>query len=224
VRTKVALGIGVDETNFSLGLDLGQSADYTALAIIEKVRAESGTLMHYHLRRLERYPLRTPYPEIADRVAKVMNSEALIKYYTDDMLRTIPVRPSLAIDQTGVGAPVGDLLAERGLSFKRVVITGGDHTRGSGGTYRVPKRDLVSALEVSLQNGHLKVAEGLDLWPTLREEMKSFRRKINLQTAHDSYEHWRESDHDDLVLAVCLACWGAARPRGGAFSFHYGGG
>jgi len=77
----------------------------------------------------------------------------------------------------------------------------------------VPKRDLVSALEVSLQTGVLKAAEGLELWPALRQEMQHFRRKIDLRTAHDSYEHWREGDHDDLVLAVCLACWGAMNPQ-----------
>jgi len=80
----------------------------------------------------------------------------------------------------------------------------------------VPKRDLVSALEVSLQTGVLKAAEGLELWPALRQEMQHFRRKIDLRTAHDSYEHWREGDHDDLVLAVCLACWGAMNPQRGA--------
>jgi hypothetical protein len=31
--------------------------------------------------------------------------------------------------------------------------------------------------------------------------------KIDPKTAHDSYEHWRESDHDDLVLATALGCW-----------------
>jgi hypothetical protein len=115
---------------------------------------------------------------------------------------------------------VGDLLKQRGLSFKRVVITDGDRQHFSGGSYRVPKRDLVTALEVSLQNGHLKVAKGLELWLALRDEMTHFKQKINLQIAHDSYEHWRESDHDDLVLATCLACWGAAHPhpRGEAFS------
>jgi hypothetical protein len=46
--------------------------------------------------------------------------------------------------------------------------------------------------------------------------MQHFRRKIDLRTAHDSYEHWREGDHDDLVLAVCLACWGAMNPQRGA--------
>jgi hypothetical protein len=209
------------ETSFFLGLDLGQAHDFTALAIIEKVRAKDGSTTHFHLRRLERYPLRTPYPTIADRVVKVMGSEALSRYYTDEMLRPVRTRPELAIDQTGVGAPVGDLLKQRGLSFKRVVITGGDGQHRDGGTYRVPKRDLVTALEVALQNGHLKVAEGLDLWPALREEMKTFKRKINLQTAHTSFEHWRETDHDDLVLAVCLACWGAARPRGQGMAFSY---
>jgi hypothetical protein len=66
---------------------------------------------------------------------------------------------------------------------------------------------------VALQTDMPKVAEGLDLWPALREEMLNFRRKINLKTAHDSYEHWRGSDHDDLVLATALVCWGATRQR-----------
>ena len=58
-----------------------------------------------------------------------------------------------------------------------------------------------------MQTGALKVAQGLELWPALRQEMQGFRRKIDLRTAYDSYEHWREGDHDDLVLATALACW-----------------
>ena len=75
----------------------------------------------------------------------------------------------------------------------------------------MPKRDLVSALEVPFHTGKLKVADGLKLWDVLREELLNFRRKIDLRTAHDSYEHWRETDHDDLVLATALACWWIAR-------------
>ena len=70
---------------------------------------------------------------------------------------------------------------------------------------------MVSALEVSLQGGHLRAAKGLDLWDVLKKEALNFRRKTNLRTAHDSYEHWRESDHDDLVLALCIALWAAER-------------
>jgi hypothetical protein len=58
------------------------------------------------------------------------------------------------------------------------------------------------------------VARGLKLWGVLRKELQNFRRKVNLRTAHTSYEHWREGDHDDLVLACALACWGATARRG----------
>lgn len=33
--------------------------------------------------------------------------------------------------------------------------------------------------------------------------------KVNVSTGHDSYEAWREGDHDDLVLAAALAAWKA---------------
>jgi hypothetical protein len=58
-----------------------------------------------------------------------------------------------------------------------------------------------------MQNGQLKIAEALQLAPVLRRELLNFKVKINIATGHDSYEAWREGDHDDLVLAVALACW-----------------
>jgi hypothetical protein len=93
-----------------------------------------------------------------------------------------------------------------------VTITGGDSvTRAEGGGWRVPKRDLISATLVLLQNGQLKVAEALKLRETLVKELLAFRVKINIATAHDSYEAWREGDHDDLVLSVALSCWAGER-------------
>jgi hypothetical protein len=118
------------------------------------------------------------------------------------------------VDQTGVGPAVTDLLKKRGMRFRAVTITGGDHVHYSGGSWHVPKRDLVGALEVPFHTGELQVAEDMELWPELKKELLNFKRKINLKTAHDSYEHWREGDHDDLVLACALACWWARR-RGG---------
>ncbi len=53
------------------------------------------------------------------------------------------------MDATGAGRAVTDLLKSKRLRFKSVTITGGDKaTYASGGTWRVPKRDLVAALEV----------------------------------------------------------------------------
>jgi hypothetical protein len=186
--------------SFYVGLDLGQSADYTALAVVED------TSPGLHLRHLERYQLRTPYTDIADNVAALMRDPALSGKRGAELI----------VDETGVGKAVVDMFRERKLHFRPVTITGGDVAReGSikerGKSYRVPKRDIVGALEVPFHNGTLKVAGDLELWPTLRQELLTFRRKVSLATGHDSYEHWRESDHDDLVLACTLACWWARR-------------
>jgi hypothetical protein len=203
---------------FCVGLDLGQSNDYTALAVVQDVTQEKpggGTEKVLHLRHLERYPLRTLYPDIAEGVAALMRDPKLYPTEYDPSRRRYSRRaPELIVDNTGVGPAVTDLLKKRGLSFKAITITGGDKVHAvGGGKYRVPKRDLVSALEVPFHTGELKVAEGLELWNVLREELLNFRRKIDLRTAHDSYEHWRETDHDDLVLATALACWWLRRRR-----------
>jgi hypothetical protein len=203
---------------YFVGLDLGQSADYTALAVVQTAyeRTEQGALIkRLHLRHLERYPLRTPYTTIADGVVAVMRSEALNSdEYDPRRHRIAKPRVELLVDKTGVGRGVTDILKERGLRFTGVVIHGGEATHHSDGAYHVPKKDLVAALEVPFDTGRLKIAEGLKLWGVLREELQNFRRKQNPKTSHVSFEHWREGNHDDLVLACALACWGATARRG----------
>jgi hypothetical protein len=65
----------------------------------------------------------------------------------------------------------------------------------------------VAAVQVLLQAGRLKIAPALPLASVLTREMEQFRSTINLATGHESFEAWRERDHDDLVLAVGLAGW-----------------
>jgi hypothetical protein len=210
-------------TEFSdhyVGLDLGQSQDYTALAVIQRVPTyDQQTGKHslaLHLRHLERFALKTPYTDIADFVRALLTGSP----FTDDIrdgFRIRKARTELIVDKTGVGVAVTDLLKERRLGHIAVTISGLGQKVNRHGTkeYSVPKQDLVSALEVPFHKGTLKVAKGLEGWPKLREELLNFRRKQNTVTAHISYEHWRESDHDDLVLAAALACWKATYKRKG---------
>ena len=89
-----------------------------------------------------------------------------------------------------------------------ITITGGNAVTVGGGGFHVPKRDLVTTLQVLFQSGRLKVAGRLPPGAAaLIEELLNFKVKINVKTAHDSYEAWREGVHDDLVLAAALACW-----------------
>ena len=190
--------------NFIVGVDLGQSQDYTAICIIEKVG--SGSQSQYHVRKLER-ARSTSYTQIVARARSIAQQ-----------LRGC----TLVIDGTGVGRPVSDMFDDAGLRPIVVHIHGGDRVThdegeqaagrargwimGASRRWGVPKRDLVGVLQVLLQNKRLKIAPG-PLSDTLATEMLNFRVKIDPTTTHDSYSAWREGQHDDLVLATALGCW-----------------
>jgi hypothetical protein len=110
------------------------------------------------------------------------------------------------IDNTGVGAPVSDLIGKEQLRFCPITITGGDKVTRDGRSIRVPKRDLVSTLQVLFQTNRLKIAGKLPEAQMLIDELTSFQIKISL-SGHDSYGAWREGTHDGLILAVAMACW-----------------
>jgi len=202
--------------SFIIGLDLGQSQDYTAVAIVERVRVRAPPapvpegswasdtrpskgvtpeVVHYHLRHLERPPLGTKYPTIVARVKTLLATSPLT------------LDTPLVIDRTGVGRPVTDMFEGEGVRPYAITITGGDEVIREGRHTKVPKRELVGTLVAVFQTGRLKIAAGLVEGPTLVNELTNFKVKVNLATGHDSYEAWRESVHDDLVLAVAMAVW-----------------
>ena len=191
---------------FVLGLDLGQAQDYTALTAVEVVPDASAHRSRvYHCRHVERMALGTPYTAVADRVRAVQRTEPLASAET-----------AVVADTTGVGAPVFEMLRGAGVTGLRgVTIHGGGSVSREGSTYRVPKRDLVSCLQVLFQSGRLKLAEGVAEAAVLRHELVNMKAKVNLATGHDTYEAWREGDHDDLVLSLAMACWYAEHGRGG---------
>jgi hypothetical protein len=127
--------------------------------------------------------------------------------------RTPNGKPVLAIDATGVGAPVVDLFKRERINatLAPIQIVAGANVSNDNGMTRVPKRDLVSVVQVGLQNRKLKIASGLQLAETLSRELQNFTVKIT-DSANDVYGAWREGTHDDLVLAVALAVWKANQP------------
>lgn len=210
-----------------LGLDLGQAADFSALVVIEQfehaarvpfyrgpeqmldeaagIYPEVQREYRYHLVRLERYPLHTPYPAIVRDVAAICRDPA------------VDGRRTLIVDGTGVGRPVVDLLRDAHLAPVATTVHGGEQTQYDEleRSWRVPKRVLVSTARVLLQAGRLKfprpqAMKGVDL---LVDELTKYQVKIS-DTAHDSYGAWREGQHDDLVFGLCLACWWAERQAG----------
>ena len=187
---------------FTTGIDLGQLTDYSALATVESTEAaEDGKAVRRHsVRSLHRWPLRTPYGKVVDDTVKVFEKEAL-------------TGSALVIDRTGVGVAVTETLVAAKPHAKIVMasITGGEKESYADGCWSVPKRELAGTLQVLLGTRRLEIAEGLTLGATLKRELQRFSVKVNIATGHESFEAWREADHDDIVLAVALACWWAER-------------
>ena len=110
--------------SFYAGLDLGQSADFTALAVVQDVKEMNETTTpgkperRLLLRHLERYPLRAPYPEIASQAGALMRDPHLSPDVFDGV-RPARKHPRLAVDAPGVGWDATDLLTTKGLRFTR---------------------------------------------------------------------------------------------------------
>ena len=210
---------------FFLGLDLGQQADPTAIAILDRlegpetqktevwktikadarrtgeirVQLTEPGLASFRCGYLERLRLGTSYPVVADHVLALLDTEPL------------KGQTQLVVDATGVGRPVVDMLLQRGLKPTAITITGGDSVTYDRG-WRVPARDLIGSVQVLLQTDRLKFSAGIPAVPQLVQELLSFRVKINPLTAHDSYGN-REGQHDDMVFAVAVAAWWGLRWR-----------
>ena len=188
------------ETLFYFGLDLGQSRDYTAWSIVQRC---SGIPPIYHVRSLKRFPLGTSYMDIV-KIVKTTTKHPNIQ-------------PNiLIVDNTGVGTAISDLFREEKLDFLPITITGANRVTKDGRDIRVPKRDLVSTLQILLQTKRLKIAGDLHEAQTLIDELLNFQVKISL-SGHDTYGAWREGTNDDLVLATSLACWASEKrllPKG----------
>ncbi len=189
--------------DFIIGVDLGQARDYTAIAILERIEELTGeaakgrwlTQVRYEMPHLERPPLGTSYPAIIARLK--------------DLIARLPAheRLKIVVDRTGVGRPVVDLMRAAKLKIIPVTITaGGKMSGGAFGGYNVPKKELVSNLVIVFQSNRLKIARALPEAPVLVEELQNFKLKITT-AGNDTYEAWRESDHDDLVLAAAMAAW-----------------
>ena len=180
--------------SYFIGLDLGQAQDYTALVVL----ARDGD--RYNLVHAERSRGRS-YPAVVFYVVNLLSRSPLAGAST------------LAVDATGVGAPVIDLLRRSPLQARLVPISihGGANVKQDAAGVSVPKRDLANVLHRLLGAGRLRISRALPAAHDLAAELANFRRTVS-PTAHESFAAAGSNSHDDLTLALMLAAWTAERP------------
>jgi hypothetical protein len=193
-----------------VGVDLGQAQDHTAVVVVERlellhmdrnpVTAEFPLETQFRLRHAERVALGSPYPEVVDRVKRLVKRDPLTG------------RVQVVVDATGVGAPVVDLLkeAQLGCRLYPVVITAGEEESSDGARWRVPRRDLLAGLQVAFQRKRLLLSAAVPALEPLIEELNSMRVRVRM----DGGERVEGGRRDDLVFALALAWWRGSREAG----------
>ncbi len=184
-----------------IGVDIGQKRDPTALCVAhdEPRLVDGRTERHFLVRYLNRLPLGTPYPAVADRVA----------YIADQARERTRDATIVYVDATGVGQPVVDLLRERVHRAQVVAVyfTHGDQRSEAleRGYPRVTlgKAYLVSRLQALLQTGRLHLPRTRKA-EVLSAELLNYELRVD-EDANDRYGAFRVGTHDDLVTALGLA-------------------
>jgi hypothetical protein len=186
-----------------------------SVQIIEGVKTlgtPDRVIHYYDIKNIEQYQ-GFSYTDMADRIAAVMQNPKL-RLNTD-----------LVADGTGVGEAAIEMIRKRGLYPVPVIFSGGgeprEHYAGMGEVFSgsgkfagarilkeisVPKKDLVDAGKVMLQQGRLRIAPGR--WnEEFKKQLSKFKGKVNERTGNTKYEAETETDHDDLVVCFLMGSW-----------------
>lgn len=198
----------------NVGVDIGQKRDATAVAVAEleyrerEVRRED----HWLVRHLERLPLGTPYPQVADRLSEIVENvrkQENTVYETDALggrwRRTErPQVSAVYADATGVGQPVVDELRARGLPVTACYFTHGDRRTVEGHTtVKIGKAWLVSRLQALAQSKRIHLPRTPEAL-AMERELMDYEIRIG-PDANDRYGAFKVGSHDDLVTALGLA-------------------
>ena len=175
------------QNRFAIGLDLAQRTDRTALAVILRTwqarktgRLTWQTDQNFFLGFLRTWPKGTPYTRIVTDVEAIYRQPAFVGavYNRQAETWTRPT-PTLAVDQTGIGQAVFDMLKARITATHGIIITGGETAaRDDRRTWRVPKKDLISAIS-SQQMCMAHAPESLDPFSSSMQTKKSRRWSYN---------------------------------------------
>lgn len=199
---------------YFLGLDIGQMSDPTVLSVLERpfnfIDPPADWKPPYALRFLERFELGTSYPNVVKRVVEALGKPPLLG-------RGNEPRTCLAVDATGVGRGVCDYLklelakaiseGRARCQLREIIITYGHHFEGApDGSLHVPKKELVSALQMLLQRRRLQMPPDLKHGATLVRELENFKIKITA-AMKEKFESAREGLNDDIVLSCAMAAW-----------------
>lgn len=186
------------------GVDLGQSHDPAAAALIDRLEPLPTDFIGppdkrvLRCRGLREWPLGTDYTLLVQDIIAV-ESDAIV------------------VDFGGVGRPVVDMLRKAAFACQYKgkiypVQLMGSNTRAKekrearGAHHNVPKIDVVTSLVVAQQSGVLTLPGG-DTTAKLMQQLKDFQMRFTKAANLQFGNMPGTGKHDDIVIALGLATW-----------------
>lgn len=195
----------------SIGIDLGQRRDPTAISVVEVMDIDGdASRWRYETRHIERLPLNTLYPAVADRVAEIERNavQTARRRHLGRFSADPDVFPQTFIDATGA-VPALDFFRERGLDVVPCFFNHGDRrTEGADEEGRsqvtVGKGWLVNRLQSLAQSDRLRLPPNHPEAAAMIRELQDYEIKVDAD-ANDKYGAFKVGTHDDLVTSLGLA-------------------
>lgn len=199
-----------------VGVDVGQMRDPSAIAVAEYLKREREDMpgaqeWYFPIRALERVPLNTSYPDMAARVVEIVDSL---------QARALPPkRISLAIDVTGVGRGVSDILAgplkQRKVRLSNCTMVAGLKLTGEigRGDLSIGKEQMVSRLQALFQTGRIQIPSNHPEAEAMLKELLDFELRMTPKGNQQSGA-FKTGAHDDLVIALALSVLHDPKSRG----------
>jgi hypothetical protein len=181
----------------------GEPGRPAALAVVEQAialtRKSERETVRLDVRHLEQIPAGASLQDIAGRVDGVF---ALVGREDESAGGA-----RLLLDTGALGGVVRDLLGKHGPVA--LAVGAGAEGRVAQAGLVVPRRELAGTLLLAVQSGRLRMAE-LPLAEAFRQALQGFTLRPSA-AGDDQLEVMRREAADDLVVAVALGAWWAAR-------------
>lgn len=151
---------------YQIGVDLAKYLDFTVITIID--------LNTFNVLKQERF-------NQIDWNLQKAKIEAIYHKYN---------KPLIYIDSTGVGDPIYEDLARRGLRIEGYKFN------------ETSRKDLLNNLAIKIEQGKIRIPDS----EILKAELQSFHYELRGETGRIKLTV-PEGMHDDTVFSLALACW-----------------
>lgn len=203
-------GILLPETSYIVSQDIAKDYDYTTTSVFRitptLARGRSEGEAYYYMDEIFLDQRQLSYTDLST--------------YTRELQLALDIlgQSVLIVDETGVGNAVFDIYSQAGLDPFGIVFTGGENANtrrrkeltsskfGFLSGCNVPKKDLVSSLQVLMEQGRIRRAPGLKYQDEVEIQYRNFIGRIN-ENHYVKYGNSEDTIHDDIIVAHAMAAW-----------------